>query len=105
MRYAAKVDANQSLIVETLRLAGYTVCSMHAVGGGFPDLIVSKRGTNNMWLLEVKTAKGRLTKREREWIDAWGAPVHIVRSPEEALEAVGAAVYVTGSSVYVTGRK
>lgn len=94
MRYAAKVDANQSQIVETLRAAGYTVCLMHAVGRGFPDLLASKNG--NMWLLEVKAKRGRLTKPEQEWIAAWDAPVHIVRSPEEALQAVGAAVYVTG---------
>lgn len=98
MRYAAKVDANQGEIVETLRLAGYTVCLMHAVGRGFPDLLVSKSGTDKMWLLEVKTKSGKLTKPEKEWIAAWDAPVHIVRSPEEALQAVGAAIYVTGGT-------
>lgn len=91
MRYDAKADANQPEIVEALRAAGYTVQHLHTVGQGVPDLLVSKHGS--MWLLEVKTPKGRLTKCEKEWIETWDAPVYIVRSPEDALEVVGAIEY------------
>lgn len=92
MRYDAKADANQSEIVGTLRAAGCTVQHLHTVGRGVPDLLVSRHG--NMYLLEVKTPKGRLTKCEREWIEAWDAPVYVVRTVEEALQAVGCAVYI-----------
>lgn len=92
MRYDAKADSNQVEIVDALRTAGCTVQHLHTVGRGVPDLLVSRHG--NMYLLEVKTEHGRLTKCEQEWIDAWDAPVYIVRDVQSALEAVGAAYYV-----------
>ena len=87
MRIASRVDKVQPEIVRALRAAGCTVQHLHTVGQGVPDLLVSRHG--NMYLMEVKTAKGRLTKCEKEWIAAWDAPVYIVRTIEEALEAVG----------------
>lgn len=91
MRYDAKADKNQPEIVEALRMAGCVVQHLHTVGRGVPDLLVSKHGVN--YLIEVKTEDGELTKAEKEWIEAWDAPVYIARSIEEALEAVGCALY------------
>lgn len=92
MRYDAKADANQPEIVDTLRAAGCVVQHLHTVGRGVPDLLVSRHGVN--YLIEVKTEDGELTKAEKAWIAAWDAPVYVVRTVEEALQAVGCAVYI-----------
>lgn len=84
MRLAAKRDANEKAIVAALRKAGCLVLFLS--GPGTPDLLVA-RG----WLLralEVKRPKGRLTKaQEARKCEGW--PVTVVRTPEEALSAVG----------------
>lgn len=83
-KFAAQVDGNQSIIVETLRKAGYAVLHLHAVGRGCPDLLVSKG--QDMWLVEVKLPKGKLNDRQVEFHSKWhGKPIVIVHSPEEAL--------------------
>ena len=91
MPRARRVDANQAAIVEALRDAGAMVHCTHEVGSGFPDLAVAFGG--EVYLLEVKTQRGRLNKREQrwhdDWIDAAGEHLAVVRSPMEALEALG----------------
>lgn len=84
MRRAARVDANQELIVEALRVFGATVQHLHTVGQGCPDLLVGRRGVT--YLLEVKMPKEELTEDQGKWIAEWrGSKVHIVRTPEEAI--------------------
>ncbi len=85
-RRAAKVDANQSEIVAALRAVGASVAPAHTMGGGFPDLVVGHKGVT--YLLEVKTAKGKLTKDQRAWHPAWRGHLAVVRSVEEALAAI-----------------
>ena len=93
MRYAAKVDQNQGIIVEALRKAGASVYVSSRFGGGFPDLIVSwwddDLGITRTCLMEVKTEKGYLTKKEREFLLNWKGQINIVRTPEQALEVIG----------------
>ena len=43
---ASKVDENQHEIVSFFRKIGCSVALMHAVGEGFPDLVVGKQGVN-----------------------------------------------------------
>ena len=50
MRFNAKVDLNQTEIVQALRQAGATVQSLAAVGKGVPDLLVCFR--NKLYLME-----------------------------------------------------
>lgn len=93
MRRAAKVDANQEQVVSALRAAGAVVQSLAAIGKGVPDLLVSFRGS--LFLLEVKDGSKvpsaqKLTKDQLTWHQAWGAPVEVVKSPEQALRAIGA---------------
>lgn len=88
MRFAARVDKNQSSVVKALRLIGCTVQPIHAVGRGVPDLLVGVRGVN--LLLEVKDgdkpqSRQSLTADEREWHKAWRGQVAIVNSPEQAV--------------------
>ena len=88
MRLAARTDANQKEIVEALRAAGAVVLVLSRVGQGCADLSAGFRGSN--YFLEVKTDKGKLTPREQEFMDEWRGHYAIVRTPEEALRAIGA---------------
>ena len=89
-RKAAKVDANQADIVEALRAIGATVTPAHTMGKGFPDLVVGYRGET--YLLEVKTEDGKLTSDQKVWHADWRGHKAIVRTKEEAWEAIGAEV-------------
>lgn len=92
-------DKNQGAIVKALRAVGAWVVITTAIGGGFVDLVVGFRGRT--FLLEVKDPTGRhVTKFEREhnrlneteadFHRDWpGGALHVVTSPEEALEAIG----------------
>ena len=86
-RYAAKTDANQAEIVQALRDVGASVLVLSRVGQGVADLAVGIRGET--FFLEVKTDKGKLTPREQEFMEGWRGHYAIVRTPEEALRAIG----------------
>lgn len=88
MRKRAKVDANQTSIVNALRQVGASVQSIATIGNGVPDLLVGFRGSN--LLMEVKVGKSKLTTDETEWHQEWSGQVAIVRSADEALQAIGA---------------
>ena len=102
-RYASRTDDNHRAIVSALRAAGATVQSLAATGAGCPDLLVGYRRA--AYLLEVKRhgsehakakpgGKGKSSQtatRQLEWRQRWRGPeVVTVRSPEEALAAIGA---------------
>lgn len=89
MRYAARVDANQTQIVSALRAAGATVQSLSAVGQGCPDLLVGHQGKN--YLMEVKDGKKppserKLTSDQIVWHFHWNGVVTVVNSVDEALQ-------------------
>jgi hypothetical protein len=91
-KFAARVDANQPGIVAGLRAAGCTVALAHAVGRGFPDLVVGYRGCT--YLLEVKDgdkppSARKLTPAQVDWHAAWRGHVAVVCTLAEALDAVG----------------
>lgn len=78
MRRAAKVDVNQSDIVDAFRRLGATVQTLHSVGQGVPDLLVGYRGNN--YLIEVKDgAKTKLTDDQVAWHNRWAGQVVIIR--------------------------
>ena len=86
---AKRTDANQSSIIAVLREVGATVVDLSAVGKGVPDLLVGHRGVT--YLLEVKNVKGKTTPDQDAFYAWWrGGPVHIVRTADEALSAIGA---------------
>jgi len=96
MRRAAKIDRNQEEIVKALRQIGCSVQSLAAIGSGCVDLLVGRRGHN--FLLEVKDGRKppsaqKLTPDEKRWHEAWTGQVAVVRSVEEAINAVD---FVTG---------
>ena len=94
MRYAAKVDQNQGIIVEALRTAGATVLDLHRVGQGCPDLLVGwyddELGISRNCLMEVKREGEYPNKKELDFLFHWKGERCVVHSPEEALEVIGA---------------
>lgn len=93
MRRAAASDANQKEIVVALRAVGCMVIPCHAVGQGFPDLVVGYQG--DTFLIEVKDPsqpkhRHELTPAQKLFHAAWpGKPIAKVFTVKEALEAVG----------------
>jgi hypothetical protein len=96
MRRAARIDANQTEIVQALRGVGATVAITSMVGGGFVDIVVGFRGRN--YLFEIKDgskppSKRKLTPDEQEFHDTWRGTVFIVNSVDEALQVLGVTYY------------
>jgi len=88
VRRAAKVDANQTEIVNALRQVGASVQSLASTGKGCPDLLVGFRGVN--WLLEIKDGRKvrsarKLTEDQVVWHQTWRGKVYIVESVDQAL--------------------
>jgi hypothetical protein len=82
--YKASTDSNQAEIVAALRQAGRYVMLIN----GVVDLLVSYQG--KMFLLEIKTKKGKLRPSQEKLLKEWKGPeIHIVRTIEEALEVTG----------------
>ena len=85
MRYAARVDANQTQIVSALRAAGAYVWII-----GLPvDLLVGYKG--HTFLVEIKDgSKKRLTKLQADFFENWsGRTLCRVDNPEAALRMIG----------------
>ena len=86
-RAAYRVDANQPAIVRALRDIGASVTVTAGLGDGTPDILCGYNGVN--YLFEVKaTKRSKLTDDERTWHADWQGTVHIVTSPEQAIEIV-----------------
>lgn len=89
----SRIDRNQTSIVAALRAAGCSVEPRLArVGGGCPDILVGRRGVN--FLLEIKDSEKvpsarKLTADEVVWHREWMGQVCVVKTIEEALNAVG----------------
>jgi Holliday junction resolvase len=87
MRRKARIDENQPDIVKHLRTLGMSVCLLHTVGQGVPDICVGYRGINV--LLEIKDSKQpkckqKLTTDEADWHLDWRGQVATVKDKEEA---------------------
>ena len=82
-RYDARRDSNEKPIVEALEAVGAKVMRLDDV-----DLLVYFR--DKLYLLEVKTPKGRLNKKQAKFFREWAGAVFIVRSVDDALRLVGA---------------
>jgi hypothetical protein len=77
-------DANQDEIVRALRRVGATVEVIEQP----LDLLVGFRGFN--YLLEVKTRTGTLNMGQIDFTANWRGHWDVVRSVDEALQAIGA---------------
>ncbi len=98
MNYNRKTDANHTTISGALRDVGASVSSLHAVGGGLPDLLVGRSSPcpccgmhyPQTYVIEIKTERGTLTKPQLAWRADWRGQLAVVRTIDEALAAVGA---------------
>jgi len=82
-RSMTKPDANQAEVIKALKACAVSV----EIIGKPVDLLVCHKGETA--LMEVKNPDGgRLTKDQVEFIARWPGKLHIVKSPQEALEAV-----------------
>jgi hypothetical protein len=79
MRRAARVDSNQQEIVDALRKVGVKV----EIVGKPLDLLLWCRGVTSF--MECKTADGRFTKEQVEFMASWPGVIHVAHSPEEAV--------------------
>lgn len=74
MRKIARVDQNQSEIIDALRKCGASIQSLAQIGAGCPDLLIGYRGHN--YLAEVKDGKKppserALTAAQLDWHAQW----------------------------------
>jgi hypothetical protein len=88
MRRAARIDRNQSEIVEALRSLGASVAFLHMAHNGIPDLLVGYQGRN--FLMEIKDGQKspsarKLTPCQIEWHQGWLGQAAIVTSAQEAI--------------------
>jgi len=92
-RHAARRDKNESEVIDALRENGCLVESLSQKG--IPDLLVWSPHRHCLLLLEVKDgsappSKQRLREAQVAFHALWkDAPVYVVSSVAEALEAVG----------------
>lgn len=87
MRRAAHLDSNHAAIVDALRGAGVSVVAIQSAQAGLPDLIAAHHGRN--YLLEVKQPGEQLSPAQVKWHRNWRGQVTVVRTPLEALRAIG----------------
>jgi Holliday junction resolvase len=85
-RYNRRKDANQNEIVQAYEKAGCTVTDMSTAGDGFTDLLITRAGAH--YLVEIKSKHGTLTEPQKLF-HVKHAPVHIVRTIDQAFRAVG----------------
>jgi len=82
---AKKVDSTQAEVVRELRGLGYLVKSTAEVGRGWPDAVACLPFSGNLWLIEIKAAKGKLLQSQID-LQASGWPVVVLRSAADVIE-------------------
>ena len=87
MRYARKIDTNQTEIVNTFRQIGASVAITSAVGKGFPDLVVGYAGRT--LLVEIKSTRtAKHTPDQLAFQSTWKGNYFTVRTREDAIALI-----------------
>jgi hypothetical protein len=94
MRRAAKVDSNQTEIVNTLRQLGCSVTVTSTIGKGFPDLVVGISGRT--FLVEVKSKKGTYTSDQLAFVSSWKGNYYTVRTREDCVALINTIISMKG---------
>ena len=66
----------QAAVIELATLCGfhcYHTFNSRRCAAGFPDLVLARNGA--VLFVELKTERGRVSKAQREWIEATGGEV------------------------------
>jgi len=82
-------DQNAGEIVATLKAAGCHVVDLGDVGKGVPDILVSCARYGKNVLIEIKTERGKLDKKQEAFFSWWLGEKYVVRTPIEALKVMG----------------
>ena len=78
-RWAKRRDANEPEIIEAFEKLGFSVVRLDLPC----DLIVGRH--NRSYLVEVKTAKGKLKDTQKEFKETWKGNFAVVRSVEDVI--------------------
>lgn len=87
-------DDNQLQIIQWLRdnIPGLSMKSLTQVDG-FVDLALGWMGINHLWEFKTpktkKTREGKLTKEQQLFIAKWSGDIKVIRTLEDALDALG----------------
>jgi hypothetical protein len=82
VRRAAKKDETHNPIAEHLRNLGWSVLDLSRLGGGAPDMAVSRPGFAA--LLECKSKGGKLNAEQEAVRARWQGPYVVAWTPEQA---------------------
>jgi len=90
VRHAARRDANDTIISDALRAAGFVVYD-YAKVGSVPDKLVTKALPDGVaWVcwVEIKTPKGRLTESQEAFRKVFGprGEFYVARDPEVTIQ-------------------
>jgi hypothetical protein len=91
MRRAARIDGNQRIVVDAVRVIGASVQSLAGVGNGCLDLLVGYRGMN--FIFELKDpnkppSHRRLTEAQVDWLANWKGQALPVLSANQMIREV-----------------
>lgn len=92
MRKHARKDLNHDEIVQAFRRIGWSVTTLHQLGGGVPDLLVggSVNGVKHNLLIEVKSEDGAVRDCQEVWHSTWRGEVPlVVRTVEDVWRIAG----------------
>ncbi len=89
-RFRIRKDDNHDVVVEAFQKAGCAVWDTHAVGRGFPDIVVR---CNGIRLVEIKNrnndyGKKGLSESQKQFFAEWEGCAWLCHGPEEAIELV-----------------
>lgn len=88
-----KTDRNHAEILNKLRkITQLSVFSTHAIGKGFPDIVVGYKKRN--YLIEIKDgekpqSQRKLTKDEVKFFENWHGQVDVANNFDEVLKILG----------------
>lgn len=81
MRHAARIDNNQTAIVDALKKVGVSV----EIIGKPLDLLICCRGETALMEIKNPERSEEWTKDQVEFIARWPGKIHVARSAEEAV--------------------
>ena len=86
---AKRKDKNHNAVTDYLRGLGWSVFDTSALGRGFPDCVVGRRGFAAV--VEIKDgakppSKQRLTPCEQTFCENWTGPYVLATTPEDAAQ-------------------
>ncbi len=99
MRKFGRVDLNQHQIVQDLRDTGHSVTLLSTVGDGCPDLLIGRGGVNILAEVKLPGGKDDLTDDQLDWHSKWRGQAIIIRTTEDAINAVNEAIRKQGGAV------